>query len=419
MLVCPKCEGVDTFIKKGKINGVQKYKCVNVLEDGHICGSRTQPIYVEDGQESELNDILRANKLLAKSKQKYMDTNRIERKSFRESARMENALIEYIQELKTVIEENPLSIDTKKLTRPVRNSPSVGIVHLSDLHLNELVDIVGNKYDFKVASRRLKLFATKLIASFSARDISKVYVVFTGDLLNSDRRLDELLSMAVNRAQATFLSVQLLSQFVLELATEFKVGVISVTGNESRIREEYTQIDALATDNFDFMIYEMMKLYIGAKSAQLPNIEFISGNTFEYILSANNMNILIVHGHRLGKMGHTDISKAIAKWTKKGIIVDVIMCGHLHETFITDTVLRTGSLVGNNAYADVGLNLHSRASQNYYIIDEHGSMEATKVDLQSVDDDSPMYDITEGLEAYNSKSIDKIKTTTNILKIVI
>ena len=67
MLVCPKCEGVDTFIKKGKINGVQKYKCVNVLEDGHICGSRTQPIYVEDGQESELNDILRANKLLAKS----------------------------------------------------------------------------------------------------------------------------------------------------------------------------------------------------------------------------------------------------------------------------------------------------------------------------------------------------------------
>ena len=117
-------------------------------------------------------------------------------------------------------------------------------------------------------------------------------------------------------------------------------------------------------------------------------------------------------------MGHTDLSKAIAKWAKKGVIINLIMCGHLHETTITDTLLRTGSLVGNNAYADVGLNLYSRASQNYYIVDDNGNLDATKIDLQSIGDADNMYSIDEELMAYNAKSVDKLKVTTNILKIV-
>ena len=96
----------------------------------------------------------------------------------------------------------------------------------------------------------------------------------------------------------------------------------------------------------------------------------------------------------------------------------MIMCGHLHETNITDTLLRTGSLVGNNAYADVGLNLYSRASQNYYIVDENGNLDATKVDLQAIGDENDMYSVEDELNSYNAKSVDKLRDTTNILKIV-
>jgi len=117
-------------------------------------------------------------------------------------------------------------------------------------------------------------------------------------------------------------------------------------------------------------------------------------------------------------MTHGDLSKAISKWAKKGVIIDMIMCGHLHETNITDTLLRTGSLVGNNAYADAGLNLYSRASQNYYIIDENGNLDATRVDLQAIGDENDMYEIIDELNFYNAKSIDKLKDTKNILTIV-
>jgi predicted phosphodiesterase len=279
------------------------------------------------------------------------------------------------------------------------------------------VDIVGNSYDFKVASKRLRLLADKVIRAFGPQNVKTLYLILTGDLLNSDRRLDELLAMAANRATATFIAVKILAQFIVHLAQYYDVKVLSVTGNESRIKEDYTHLDSMATDNFDFVIYEMLKLYL--EDDKDNTIKFISGNTFEYILSVNGTNILVVHGHRLGKMEGNDISKAITKWAKKGVIINFIMCGHLHETKITDTLLRTGSLVGNNAYADAGLNLHSSASQNFYIIDEFGRLDATKVDLQHVDEHSLSYCVDEELDAYNAKSIDKLKDTTSILKIVI
>lgn len=404
MLICSKCNS-ERIKKNGVRNNQQRYKCVS-------CGSETRPLNTED-----YTTTISENVRLAKQTQKFMDKNRIANKSFREHARADNAVMEYVSELRKVVEHNKIKYNPSKLKTPYQYTDgSIGIVHLSDLHLNELVDVIGNTYDFKVAAKRLKLFAEKILSNMLGKNINNVYIILTGDLLNSDRRIDELLSMATNRAMATFLAVKLLAQFIIEISTVVPVKIISVTGNESRIREDYTQLDLMATDNFDFIIYEMLNIYLSEWS---PRIEFISGSTFEYILTIYNVNILIVHGHRLGKMGHTDLSKAVSKWAKKGILIQAIMCGHLHETNITDTLLRNGSLVGNNAYSDVGLNLHSHASQNFYVIHKDGTLDATKCDLQYIENYEYSYDIVAELEAYNAKSIDKLKTKRTIMEIVI
>ena len=404
MLICSKC-GSNHLKKNGFQNGKQRYKCVD-------CGSQYTPI-----DTSDYVLMSKENVRLAKRSQKFQDKNRIENKSFRSIARIDNALIEYLDALHNIINDNKITIDVPKAKTNIKDG-SVAIVHLSDLHLNELVDIIGNIYDFNIASKRLYLFVEKIMYYIKDRSISMIYVVMTGDLLNSDRRLDELLSMATNRAQATFLAVKLLASFLIHLYKIKKVPikVISVTGNESRINEEYTQLDSMATDNFDFIIYEMLKLYM---SNLKHKIEFISGRTFEYILEIYGKTFLIVHGHRLGKMNYNDLSKAISKWVKKDVLVNVIVCGHLHEANITDTLFRSGSLVGNNAYSDVGLNLHSHASQNFYIVHPDGSIDATKIDLQYVNEESPMYDVEKDLEAYNSKSIDKLRYKRTIMEIVI
>jgi predicted MPP superfamily phosphohydrolase len=383
---CINCGSTET-IKNGFSHlGKQRYKC-------KVCSLEVIP--------DEDLELITQNVQLAKQNQKIQDLNRIERKTFRDYARLENSFSEYIKELRTIFSEK--KIPAVKVHQS--KNPTTAIIQISDTHFNEIVDIVGNKYDFKIASKRLYNFAEKIILYLKANSIKNVYLVMTGDLMNSDRRVDELLSMATNRAKATFLSVKLLSQFIMDINKHANINIISVTGNESRIREESSHIDSLATDNFDFIIYEILKLLFKDNKS----VNFVSGDSFEHIFNINNINVLAVHGDKLGQMKSPDISKTISKWSCKGFKVDLILCGHLHETKITDLLNRCGSLVGSNAYSDHGLNLYGRASQNLYIIYENGSRDSIRLDLQDVDDNNKMYEIDSDLEAYNAKSLSKVK----------
>ena len=147
-------------------------------------------------------EIVRENVRLSKQKQKAQDKNRIFNKAFREHSRIENAVEEYSKELITLFENNNLNTTT---TEHKTNNQAVGVIQFSDVHFNELVDLENNKYDFRVASQRTRYFVNKAKLYFSTANVSNVVVALTGDLMNSDRRLDELLNQATNRAKATFL----------------------------------------------------------------------------------------------------------------------------------------------------------------------------------------------------------------------
>ena len=112
------------------------------------------------------------------------------------------------------------------------------IIHLSDLHFNELVNISHNKYDFKVASQRLYKFAQRIKELINLYKIEKILIANTGDILNSDRRLDELLALSTNRSTATFLAVDILSKFLIDIYenTEIlEINFATTIGDESRI----------------------------------------------------------------------------------------------------------------------------------------------------------------------------------------
>ena len=92
---------------------------------------------------------------LAKSKQRLMDKNRIREKVLRESFRVENAVEEYNKETLNVFGKHSLSSLVK--FHRTDDGTAAGIIHVSDVHFNEMVDIPNvNKYDFnKNASRYL------------------------------------------------------------------------------------------------------------------------------------------------------------------------------------------------------------------------------------------------------------------------
>ncbi len=353
-------------------------------------------------------EIVEENIKLAKQKQRAQDLNRIANKSFREYAREENALVEYNKELIKVLKENSLDV---KLTKHKTKKGSVVLVQIADTHFNELVDMESNQYDFKIASQRLQKFAYYVKEYAKLHKATSFLVAITGDLINSDRRLDEKLSMATNRAKATFLGVHLLKHFILDLQEFADVKVCCVTGNESRVNQELGWVDLCASDNYDFTIFEMLRLL-------LPKIEFLRGdNALEMVISINGNNVLVIHGHQLGRMTSNDVGKVVSKYAHKGIIIDFIICGHLHETMIRDSIARSASLVGSNAYSEKALNLSGKAAQNIYIFTNDGRQDV-RIDLQETDGWDG-YNIDEELFSYNTKSLSKTYKKDTIFKIII
>ena len=352
-------------------------------------------------------DIVEYNIRLAKQKQKFQDLNRIERKAFREDSRQENALIEYNTEIIKLLKRESLNT---KLSKKKHNTESVIVVQLADLHLNELVELESNKYDFDIASKRLQKYAYKVKEYIKFHKANKVLIAITGDLINSDRRLDELMAAATNRAKATFLGVHLLKHFILDINEIAKVQVCCVTGNESRVNQELGWVNLVSSDNYDFTIFEMLRLL-------LPDINFLRGDALELVVEINGKNMLVIHGHQLGKMDTNQVGKVISKYSAKGVIIDFIICGHLHETMIRDNIARSASLVGSNAYSENALNLSGTAAQNIYCFTDDGRHDV-RIDLQETKGWDG-YNIKEELFSYNAKSAQKTHKKETIFKIII
>jgi len=256
------------------------------------------------------------------------------------------------------------------------------------------------------------LFVNKAKLYFKANNITNVLLVQSGDLLNSDRRLDELLSMATNRAKATFLAVDIFQQVILDLNKDFNVSVCSVTGNESRVKKDWGWSKLLASDNYDYTIFQILK-YIFRDSA----INFIDGDPTELVVEVAGQNLLVLHGNGSIKKGiDTSITQIMGRYKARGIDVDYVIFGHIHSARVGDNFSRSSSMVGANDYSEKALNLAGRASQNCYIFYNNGNRDGIKIDLQNYGEG---YNIDKSLESYNAKSSDKVNQGTTIFKVVV
>ena len=122
-LSCPEC-GSSHLNRQGYKrlrNGEnkQRWKC-------QACAYKT----IHPARNSK--DSIVENVRLSKQKQSYQDRNRVERKSFREYVRLENAVTELNTKLIKRLEEQKFT--TLKKAK-IENPKCVGVLQLSDNHL--------------------------------------------------------------------------------------------------------------------------------------------------------------------------------------------------------------------------------------------------------------------------------------------
>ena len=138
----------------------------------------------------------------------------------------------------------------------------------------------------------------------------------------------------------------------------------------------------------------------------------------EQVVKVGNKNILLIHGHQIkGKTEHA-IQGIKGKYSAKGITIDFIISGHKHSARIGDVYARGSSIVGANEYSERGLQLTSRASQNIHIVYTSDRIDSVKIDLQNTEHIEG-YQIEKEIEAYNAKSVDRLRIKKTIFEVVI
>jgi predicted phosphodiesterase len=357
----------------------------------------------EDISEVLAVELIESNQKYKAEKQKFQDTNRLERKTWRDDIRLYNALNESNKELLNVFKRHSLEIKTQSHVK--HNGVPMGLIVSSDLHGNELVNLSVNKYDFTIMSKRVQKHVKKTIQYYKNNGVTDIVFAMTGDMLNSDRRDDEKAVMATNRSCAQFLVSEILINAILELNQHFNVFISYVDGNESRVNKDLGFEDLIASDTYDTSIFNIIRRILKDKDG----IEFDNRLGAKKIVNINGHNVLLIHGHQgFGKDPHTALTKLVAQYSKQGIAIRFVVFGHIHEAYITEMFMRSSSTVGANAFSEDGLNLTSRASQNSALIYPDGSIDGMMIDLQNTDGYDG-YPIQNELEMYNAKSVSKIR----------
>lgn len=372
-------------------------------------------------QESEPDqELVSENVRLAKDKQRLQDVQRIERKAFREQSRIENAVSAFGKELTSLNRSYASKLIDRINISPLHihnNSDlsGVGIIQLTDIHANELIDLPHNKYNWTVLSKRMKKQINESLDYFRFKKVRKVLIAFTGDLLNSDRRLDELLNQTTNRAKAAYLLSHILIQAILEVRNEgYEVDVLSVLGNESRVNKEMTFSDEAFSDNYDFTIMAQVRQVL--EFAKIEGLKFHSIDKMEMVVQIEEQNWLFFHDIAQSTSKQDKTQSVIGRYALRGMPIDFAIGGHIHSHRGTDISCRSGSMAGSNSYNEHALGLIGRASGVCYVV-KGKERNYQYIDLQYADNDG--YEIISQLEAYNIKSDMKTRQQNVILSVVI
>ena len=91
------------------------------------------------------------------------------------------------------------------------------------------------------------------------------------------------------------LAVYLLEQFLVDLNEDFNLKVAQVIGNEARVKDEPGWSNIVASDNYDYMIFNILRHSL--RTAR--GIEFILGDPQELCVNVAGQNILLLHGQQI------------------------------------------------------------------------------------------------------------------------
>lgn len=253
------------------------------------------------------------------------------------------------------------------------------LVQLSDLHFGAVTARkLKPPYCLETASKRLRLYAQKVIEMALIKDTRKLVVALTGDLVDSRMGKclpDKLVGYDGSQIYAAEVGAHLLCSFIQELRSSKlfdHVRIHGIPGNEARLTKEVSTEDSLAVENLDCRIHaHLHNMFSGA-----PNTE-LGFDGAAMVIDVEQTKVLLIHGHTMrGQLSQKQIGEVLSQYGAKFGI-----SGHIHYPFACADWSRSGSLVGEDNYASDGLILRGGNASQTVIHFQGTRREPTFIDL--------------------------------------
>ena len=325
------CKTIDNVIKK---TGYTQKQLFNL-------GSRDTEVW-------KLLQILKTKK----NKVKNLTKEEIKKQETKTVEEFQTKMREFASELPELSEW--------KCTKKPRKNNEEWVLLFSDFHYGQVVKPIeiGNfaEYNPRKAEERLMYLSKTLqhLTKYHTNPPEVLNIFFLGDMIDSViLRASQLATTEFGLVKQIIGCIGLISEFLVSLTGSFKeVKCYGVGGNHSRITKSFA--DSVETDNFDILIYEMVK----QKLSSISKITIEYPESTHMIVSVQEKRFWLEHGSTLRSwMGLPFYGANREKGSIQSLLnifnqgVDYVVMGHFHQDAYFNNIYMNGSFVGGDSYS--------------------------------------------------------------------
>lgn len=316
--------------------------------------------HVRDNKNSQ-TELSQDNELFIEIKKEKMKLSDIKSQTnaFIRRLSREETLIEIAHDAASQMNDKKI-LDEYKEPLWLNSGASAAILQLGDWHYGIECDNYWNKYDPKVAEKRIAKLRDKVIEKCSKDHCKEIHVVNLSDLISGRIHLSIRLQNRIDVITQIIRVSEIMAELLTDLSKYMEVHYYDCLDNHSRI--EPNKKDSLDLES----LVRITPWYLKAR-LNSPNIHIHDNKYGDDIISFKCLgyDIVGVHGDNDKPLKVVD---NLTLLTHKHY--DLVLTAHLHH-FGGDEknqtlVISNGSLMGTDSYAEK-LRLSSRPSQNLII----------------------------------------------------
>ena len=316
--------------------------------------------FTDDGY---LKELQKERQELQKEKQKLSDERTELNRQIREEARKES----YLDLVRRVILEETQPIElTHNNNCDYAFTENSLIVHLTDIHAGEEVDIYSNKFNEDILKERIENYTDKILNIARLHHSEKCYLIVSeivSGIIHNNLRLQNNMDMMESFKYIS----ELIASMIVTLSDYFdEVHVYVTEGNHSRITPN--KEDSLKGENMDILL----PFYLSARLQNYHNVHcYDNEDPIEIArFDVYSNHIMAAHGDR------DNPQTVVQNFTMMfGVKPDIVYLGHRHtnglSTVFGSRVVESGSIIGTNNYAQ-DIRKTGKPEQTVSVVDANG-----------------------------------------------